>query len=242
MSTEHSQIEVGGITVQIARKAIKNLHLGVYPPGGRVRVAAPLRMTDDAVRLAVVSRLAWIKRQRQRFAAQARESRRGWVSGESHYFLGRRYRLRVVPASGPSGVRLRHRTRMELLVPEEATADQRERVVQRWYRQELKKLIPALLGEWQARLGVRVTGWGIKRMKTKWGSCSVDAGRIWLNVELAKKPPQCLEYILVHELVHLRERRHNDRFLALMDEHLPDWRQRRATLNAAPLAHDNWTY
>lgn len=242
MSTEHSQIEVSGLPVQIVRKAIKNLHLGVYPPHGRVRVAVPLRVTDEAVRLAVVGKLGWIKRQRQRFESQPRESRREMVSGESHYFLGGRYRLRVIPAIGASGIVLRNRTRMELHVQPGATAAQRDRVLQRWYRQELKKLIPPLLEKWQAVLGVQVAAWGIKRMKTKWGACNVDARRIWLNLELAKKRPQCLEYILVHELAHLIERHHNDCFVAIMDKHLPQWRQRRQGLNSAPLGHDTWTY
>jgi predicted metal-dependent hydrolase len=242
MSTERSQIEVGGLPVQIVRKAIKNLHLGVYPPHGRVRVAAPLRVTDDAVRLAVIGKLAWIKRQRARFVAQPRESQREMVSGESHYFLGRRYRLRVMPAAGASGVLLRNRTRMELHAPPGVSAAQRDRVLQRWYRRQLRKLIPPLLEKWQAALGVTVAYWGIKKMKTKWGACNPAARRIWLNLELARKPPQCLEYLVAHELAHLRERHHNDRFLALMDRHLPQWRQRRQELNSAPLGHDTWTH
>ena len=242
MSIERSQIEVGGLTVQIVRKAIKNLHLGVYPPQGRVRVAAPFRVTDEAIRLAVIGKLGWIKRQRARFEGQPRESQREMVSGESHYFLGRRYRLRVMHAAGASGVLLRNRTRMELHVPPKATAAQRDRVLQRWYRQELKKLIPPLLEKWRTVLGVQAADWGIKKMKTKWGACNVDARRLWLNLELAKKPPQCLEYIVVHELAHLLERHHNDRFAAIMDKHLPRWRLARQELNAAPLANETWSY
>ncbi len=240
MSIERSQIEVRGLTVQIVRKAIKNLHLGVYPPHGRVRVAAPLRVTDEAIRLAVIGKLGWIKRQRVRFESQARESQREMVSGESHYFLGRRYRLRVIKAAGASGVVLRNRTRMELHARLGATAAQRERVLRRWYRQELKKLIPPLLGKWQQVLGVQVAVWGIKKMKTKWGTCNAHARRIWLNLELAKKPPQCLEYVVVHELAHLIERHHDARFVALMDEHLPRWHRHLQELNSAPLAHDSW--
>ena len=242
MSTERSQIEVGGLPVQIVRKAIKNLHLGVYPPHGRVRVAAPLRVTDDAVRLAVVGKLGWIKRQRARFEAQPREFLREMVSGESHYFLGRRYRLRVIHTTGAGGIVLRGQTRMELHAPAGATVAQRDRVLQRWYRQELMKLIPPLLEKWQVDLGVQVADWGIKKMKTKWGSCNARAHRIWLNLELAKKPIQCLEYILVHELVHLIERHHNDRFVALMDQHLPQWRLHKQELNSAPLPHETWRY
>jgi predicted metal-dependent hydrolase len=230
------------VTVQVVRKPIKNLHLGVYPPHGRVRVAAPLRVSDDAVRLAVVGKLGWIKRQRGRFEAQPRQSAREVVSGESHYVFGRRYRLRVVYAPGPAKVFLVGKATMELRVAQDASTEQRLLLLQNWYRQQLRERIKPLLEKWQKVLGVQLDGCGIKRMKTKWGSCNPEARRIWLNLELAKKPVQCLEYLIVHELAHLIERHHNDRFTALMDEHLPDWKARRALLNAQPLAHDTWGY
>jgi predicted metal-dependent hydrolase len=242
MSTEKRQIVVNGLVIQIVRKAIKNLHLGVYPPNGRVRVAAPLAVTDNAVRLAVIGKLGWIKRQQERFEAQPRQSEREMVSGESHYFLGRRYRLRVIPHDGATKVVLRNRSRIELHARAEATAAQREQVLHRWYRQQLKKLTSPLLEKWQTALGVQVADWRIKKMKTKWGTCTVEARRIWLNLELAKKPVKCLEYLIVHELAHLLERRHNDRFIALMNKHLPQWRLHRAELNSAPLAHETWSY
>src|SRR6266571_3926318 len=172
MNTEASEIRVEGIAVRVLRKDIKNLHLGVYPPNGRVRVAAPLAVSDDAVRLAIVGRLGWIKKQRATFAAQTRESAREMVSGESHYFLGRRYRLRVVLDVGPSRVVLENRTRLELRVPLGADAGVRERAFQRWYRQRLRELIPPLLEKWEPIVGVRVAFWCIKRMKTRWGSCN----------------------------------------------------------------------
>lgn len=242
MITDKSQIRVSGVPVEIVRKGIKNLHLGVYPPHGRVRVAAPLRVSDDAVRLAVVGKLGWIKRQRARFEAQPRQSAREMVSGESHYFLGQRYRLRVVKCDGPANVVARNKSVIELHVRRDSIAVQRERVLQRWYRQQLKELIPPLLEKWQPALGVQANEWAIKKMKTKWGACNVEARRIWLNLELAKKPVQCLEYLIVHELVHLLERHHNDAFVALMNKFLPQWRLRRAELNAAPLAHEAWSY
>jgi len=242
MITDKSQIRVSGVPVEIVRKGIKNLHLGVYPPHGRVRVAAPLRVSDAAVRLAVVGKLGWIKRQRARFEAQPRQSEREMVSGESHYFLGQRYRLRVVTYEGPAKVIARNKSIIELHVRRESSAEQRERVLQRWYRQQLKELIPPLLEKWQPVLGVQANEWAIKKMKTKWGACNVKARRIWLNLELAKKPAQCLEYIIVHELLHLLERQHNDNFFALMNEYLPQWRSRRSELNAAPLAHARWSY
>jgi predicted metal-dependent hydrolase len=164
------------------------------------------------------------------------------VSGESHYFLGKRYRLRVIKHDGTASVVVRNKSTIELRVRPATSAEQRERVLQRWYRQQLKELIPPLLEKWQAAMGVKVADWRIKKMKTKWGACSAGAGRIWLNLELAKKPVQCLEYLIVHELAHLIERHHNDRFLSLMDQHLPNWRQYRAALNAAPLAHESWSY
>jgi predicted metal-dependent hydrolase len=242
MNTERREIRVSGLSVEIVRKSIKNLHLGVYPPHGRVRVAAPLAVSDEAVRLAVIGKLGWIRRQRARFAAQPRQTKREMVSGESHYYLGRRYRLRVVEHRGTARVELRNTTVLELHVRPGTDTEGRDRIVQNWYREQLRALIPPLLAKWEAILGVRAVDWGIKRMKTKWGACSTDAGRIWLNLELAKKPVQCLEYIVVHELAHLIERHHNDRFAALMDRYLPAWRQYRGELQAAPLAHSDWTY
>jgi predicted metal-dependent hydrolase len=242
MNTESHDLTINGLPVSIVRKAIKNLHLGVYPPHGRVRVAVPLAVTDEAVRLAVVGKLGWIKRQRAKFKAQPRQSAREMVRGESHYFLGTRYRLRVIQQYGASRVVLRNRSSMELYVQPRTTAEQRERVLHRWYRQRLKELIPPLLEKWQSALGVQVADWGVKKMKTKWGTCSVDARRIWLNLELAKKPVQCLEYIVVHELVHLIERRHNEHFVSIEDKHLPQWRLHRQELNAAPLAQEAWDH
>jgi predicted metal-dependent hydrolase len=242
MSTETRSITVSGIPITVDRKNIKNLHLGVYPPNGRVRVAAPLKVGDDAVRLAVISRLAWIRRQQARFQAQPRQSRREMVSGECHYFLGARYRLKVIEGWGPSRVELRGKTGLMLHSRPDATAAERDQTLQRWYRDQLSPLVQPLVEKWQQKLGVRVAEWRIKKMKTKWGSCTVQARRIWLNLELVKKPVRCLEYIVVHEMVHLLERSHNERFVALMDKHMPLWRQHRDELNAAPLAHWDWQY
>ena len=242
MSTERRHIVVGGLPIQIVRKAIKNLHLGVYPPNGRVRVAVPTTVSDAAVRVAVVGKLGWIKRQRARFAAQARQSKREMAAGESHYLFGRRYRLRIVAGGRAGKIVVCGNSVIELHDSVGMDGGQRERSLQRWYRQQLKALVPDVLNKWQATLGVQVAGWTIKKMKTKWGSCNPESRRIWLNLELAKKPVQCVEYLIVHELVHLIERRHNDRFMSIMDEHLPQWRLRRAELNAAPLAHEDWTY
>jgi len=242
MNTKKVEIRVGGLAVQIVRKDIKNLHLGVYPPNGRVRVAAPLALTDDAVRLAVISRLGWIKRQRAKFEGQPRQSQREMVTGESHYFLGQRYRLNVIEHHGAGKVVLPNKSTMALYVRPEASLVRRKQVLQRWYREQLKTLIPPLLEKWQTTLGVQAAHWGVKKMKTKWGSCNIGPRRVWFNLELAKKPVQCLEYIVVHELTHLLERHHNERFTRFIEQHLPTWRVWRDMLNHAPLAHENWSY
>lgn len=240
MTTEAHTLTVSGLRVSVLRKPIKNLHLGVYPPDGRIRVAAPLAISDAAVRVAVIGRLRWIKRQRAAFALQPRESDREMVSGESHYLQGRRYRLDVVEAVGPSKIDTRGSGTIVLHARPGSTTEDRERLLQRWYRDRLRCLVQQQLDKWQPVLGVRVADWGIKKMKTKWGSCNSKARRIWLNLELVKKPQACLEYVVVHELLHLLVRKHDERFLHLMDLHLPNWRRLRTELNAAPLAHATW--
>ena len=233
---------VHGLVVDVVRKNIKNLHLAVYPPNGRVRVAVPLRVNDEAVRLAVISRLAWIKRQRARFAQQERQSAREYVSGESHYYQGLRYRLNVIYHDGPPRVTVRNRTTLDLYVRSGSDTAQRERVLLVWYRRQLKAMILPLIAKWEPILGVKVAEWGVKQMKTRWGTCNIEARRIWLNLELVKKPALCLEYIVVHEMVHLLERHHNDRYAAYMDKFMPQWRLHREELNRAPLAHEDWEY
>ena len=242
MSIEPKEIIVGGIRVAVIHKAIKNLHLGVYPPNGRVRIAAPLAMSDAAIRLAAVRKLGWIKRNKRRFQEQPRQSAREMVNGESHYYLGQRYRLRVVEVDGAPKVDFSGGSVIKLYVRPHSTADVRLEVLQSWYRQRLKDMIPPLLEQWQDALGVRVTHWGVKKMKTRWGTCNPTAKRIWLNLELVKKPARCLELILVHELVHLIERKHNDRFVTIMNKHLPKWKLYRSELAVAPLGHDVWEY
>ena len=224
------------------RKPIKNLHLSVLPPEGRVRVSVPRRIDDEAVRLAVVSKLRWIRRHQKTFADQPRQSRREMTSGESHYFLGRRYRLRVLEHDSPPLVNRDGNTELTMRVRPGTGHDKREQMLNEWYRRHMKALVPDLIVKWQPIIGVWVADWGIKKMKTKWGSCNVREHRVWLNLELAKKPPRCLEYVLVHEMVHLLERRHNERFKTLMDRFMPQWRLYRDELNRAPLAHEEWAY
>ncbi len=233
---------IGSLSVEVVRKDIKNLHLGVYPPNGRVRVATPLVVSDEAVRLAVIGKLGWIRKQKAKFAGQPRQSQREMVNGESHYFLGQRYRLRVHEHDGPARVALRGVASLDLFVRPGTSSKQREVVLLHWHREQLKAMIPPLLEKWQLILGVHVTDWGIKKMKTKWGSCNPAAERLWFNLELAKKPLPCLEYIVVHELVHLHERNHTERFTALMEAHMPKWRLYRKILNKTPLGHEEWDY
>ncbi len=233
------QITVAGIPVTIVRKAIENLHLGVYPPDGRVRVAVPLHTTDDNARLAVVSRLPWIRKQQASFRAQARQSDREMVDGESHYVWGVRHRLQVSERRGRHEVQLGGRF-LRLLVNPGTSVEKRRLLLNEWYRQQLKSRIPGLVQHWQPIIGVAVNDWGVKRMKTRWGTCNIEAGRIWLNLELAKKPSECLEYVVVHEMVHLLERHHTERFRTLLDGFLPHWPHVRAILNQAPLANEDW--
>lgn len=242
MTTSAKQLKLGGIAVEVVRKEIKNLHLAVYPPEGRVRVAVPAKLSDEAVRLAVVTRLAWIRKQRAAFLGQDRQSEREMVTGESHYFEGRRYRLDVIEVEGRPSISLRGNRKMELRVRPGTGRDKRLEVLRRWYRCSLRDHIPSLVSKWEESIGVKVAHWTIRRMRTRWGTCDASARRVCVNLELAKKPPACLEYILAHEMVHFLERHHNDRFREHMDRLMPQWRTRRQELNRAPLAHEDWKY
>ena len=239
---ESRHIEVRGISVEVVRKNIKNLHLGVYPPHGRVRVAAPLRLDAAVVRLAVIQRLGWIRRKQTDFVKQQRQSQREFVSGESHYFFGKRYRLKVTEQDCPPKVKLLNNTRIGLTVRPGTNRDKREAVLYEWYREHLRAQVQPLIEKWEPKMQVSVDEVRIRKMKTQWGACNIEARRIWLNLELAKKPKSCLVYVLVHEMTHLLERHHNDRFRELMDTFLPQWRTYRDELNKAPLAYENWRY
>ena len=238
-----AEMVVGDLRVEVVRKDIKNLHIGVYPPDGRVRVAAPRRLTDEAIRMAIVTRIGWIRKQQRQFVEKNRVSRREYVERESHYFMGRRYLLEVLERSDKQAVEIVGKKTLRMnLVGTETTTEDRQRLLDTWYRQSLREHVRDLVPIWEEVMGVEVRDWRIRKMKTRWGSCSIDAGRVWLNLELAKKPPACIEYILVHEMVHLMERNHNDRFRKLMDRYLPQWRQHREELNQYPLKHEDWRY
>lgn len=240
MNIETGVLWVSGVEVLVVRKEIKHLHLGVYPPDGRVRVAVPSAVTNAAVRVAVARNLSWIKRQQAAFDRQPRQSAREFVSGESHHYLGRRYLLRVIEAEGPGKIVLPNKTILELHVRSGSDCAQRCRVLDAWYRAELRAVVGPMLDTWAKRLRVDVAGWGIRRMKTKWGTSHGAARRVWLNLELVKKPIECIEYVVVHELAHFIEPYHDERFVALLDRHLPTWRFLRAELNALPLAEQKW--
>ena len=229
------------ITVEVVRKDIKNIHLSVYPPHGTVRVSAPLRLKLDAIRVFAISKLSWIRQQQTRLRAQERETPREYLELESHYVWGKRYLLQLQEANAAPAIRLTH-SHMVLQLRPGASVAKREAVVAQWYRGQVKAAAPALVGKWEKALGVTAAHVRVQRMKTQWGSCNPQARSIRLNTDLAKKPPQCLEYIVLHELVHLLERHHNERFTALMDQHMPDWPQRRQLLNSALLGHEQWSY
>ena len=238
--TNQSVLKVADLEVDVVRKDIKNLHVAVYPPLGRVRVAAPEGLGQEAVRLAVVSRLAWIRKQQNRIWNQERQSRREMVDGEAHYSWGRKYRLRVVDDDTAKEVRTTSDGWLEIRGPAGADRDARERRLNEWYREQMKEEIPGCIEKWAPVLDVEQPKWRIRRMKTKWGTCNPEKRLIWLNTELAKKPHSCLEYVVVHEMIHLLERTHSDRFYDLQDRFLPSWRSQRETLNALPLADEDW--
>lgn len=240
MNTASAYLTVRGIDVDVIYKDIKNLHIGVYPPLGRVRVAAPSRLEDDQVRLAVIQRLPWIKRQREQFKAAARQTEREMVTGESHYVWGLRRRLKVVERPGRTHFEV-DGDRLMLYSPSNTTAEQRRSALDQWHRQQLREAIPVVIETWEQKLDVSVPKWTIRRMKTKWGSCNRETRHVWFNVELAKKHPDCLEYIVVHEMAHYFERNHGERFTTLMDKYLPDWRNRREQLNGSPLTQEEWS-
>lgn len=229
-----TQIELGGVVLDVVRKDIKNIHLSVYPPTGRVRLAAPARMKIDTIRLFAIAKLGWIKQQQKKLREQERESPREYVDRESHYVWGRRVLLKLVEVDAPASVQLRH-TKLQVTVRPGTDEAGREAIVSNWYRQILKAEVPGLIATWAPRVGVEVNGFFVQKMKTKWGSCNPIARTLRLNTELAKKPKDLLEYVVVHEMLHLVEPTHGERFMALMDAHYPKWREARVELNELPL-------
>ncbi len=236
-----SELKLGDISVDVVLKDIKNVHLSVYPPTGRVRISAPSHMSMDTIRVFAISKLDWIKKHQKALEKQARETPRDFLDRESHFVWGKRYLLHVSERDEAPSIRLTG-NKMTLSVRSGADAEKRHAVLEEWYRKQHKLAIPPLIARWEPQMGVSVERFHIQRMKTKWGSCNPGSQSIRLNTELARKPRECIEYIVMHELAHLIEPTHNARFVALMDRLLPQWRTLRAGLNAAPLAHAEWKY
>ncbi|MBM3713679.1 MAG: M48 family metallopeptidase [Actinobacteria bacterium] len=238
-SISKQQIELGSIYIDVIYKDIKNLHLSVHPPTGQVRISAPLRMNVENIRIFAISKIGWIKKQQTKFLNQKRETSREYITRESHYYLGKRYLLKVIEQDNPPKVVLQHDT-IELYVRKGSTIEQKQIIMDRWYRKQLKKIVPGYIAELEKKINVQVVEYGIKIMKTKWGSCNPDARRIWLNLELAKKPLEYLEYILAHEMIHLIERQHNKQFIAYLNKFIPKWRHYKEELNRSALGFIDW--
>lgn len=230
-------MQVGDIAVHVTLKNVKNVHLGVYPPGGRVRIAAPVRMNLETIRALAVSKLPWIRRQRSAFLGQRRETPRDYVSGESHYVWGRRFLLSIEEKEAAPRIEKHHR-RLSLQIRPGTALGRRAALLEGWYRQQIREALVGLLAQWAPIVGVTPGRIFIHRMRTKWGSCNPRSRNIRVNTELAKKPRECLEYILIHELIHLREPTHGLRFFELMDAILPGWETRRRELNRLPLRQE----
>ena len=241
MNTSHNTIELGDICLDVIHKNIKNVHLSVHPPNGRVTISAPIQMDLETIRLFSISKLGWIRKQQAKFANQKREAQREYVTRESHYYLGQRYLLKVLEHNAAPKVILKHNS-IELYVRKDATTAQKEDLLQGWYRQQLRELISQYVAKFEKKMNIKVSDIRIRSMKTKWGTCNHEAKRIWLNTELAKKPIESIEYVLVHEMVHLIERNHNEKFIACMDKFLPKWKHLREDLNRSALGHVEWSY
>lgn len=234
-----STLALGDIKVELTKKNIKNIHLYVYPPNGQVKVTAPENMKMEIIRGFVISKIPWIRKQQKKFQSQEREASREFLDGESLYCQGKRYLLRIIEKNEKASVQLKG-NEIVLQVRPGHDFEKRKVLLNKWYRGELKAMIPKIIEQYEPLMKVKVSEFGVKKMKTRWGTCNIWAKRIWLNLELAKKPFECLEYVVVHEMVHLLEASHNARFKALMDQFLPKWKSYRDLLNKSPVCHENW--
>jgi len=237
------QLTISNITIDVVRKDIKNIHLSVNPPDGSVKIASPLRIDDEAIRLFAISKIPWIKKQQKKFENQQRQSERNFITRESHYYKGQRFLLNIIEVDSQKKQKIHvSNNKLIMRIKKSITKEQRKKLLTEWYRSELKNMIPPLINKWEKKIGVKLSGWKVRQMKTKWGSCNIENRTILLNLELAKKPVQCLEYIVVHELLHLIERNHNKQFMKLLDSHLPQWELYRDQLNQFPISHPEWSY
>lgn len=240
MNSSHNIIELGNVSLDVVRKDIKNVHLSVHPPLGRATIAAPIKMDMETIRLFGISKLSWIRKQQMKLRKQKRETARQYVTRESHYYLGKRYLLKVIEQDSAQRVVLKHST-IELHVRPGATKVQKKALLQGWYRKQLKEVVPQFISHLEKKMKVAVSEVCVRSMRTKWGTCNIEARRIWLNTELIKKPIESIEYVLTHEMVHLLERNHNDRFITYMDKFLPTWKYLREELNRSALGHVVWS-
>lgn len=236
-----TELQIGDLLIDVVYKDIKNIHLSVHPPTGRVRISAPYRIKLDTLRVFAISKINWIRKQQERLKNQERETKREFINRESHYYLGKRYLLEIKESNTKPKINLNHNT-IEMYVKPNTTRDERERILNQWYREELRLKVAEFIEKWENRMGLKIKEFRIKKMKTRWGTCNIRERRIWFNLELAKKPINCIEYIVVHEMVHLFEKRHNERFKSLMDYYLPMWREYKKELNQQPISHFEWDY
>ena len=239
-STRFKKIRVSNLMIDTIHKDIKNIHLGVYPPDGRIRVSAPLKTNDEVIRLLILSKASWIKKQQVKFLRQERQTKREYVSGESHYLFGRRYRLNIIHTDTKPKIEIKRKIRIDLYIKPNSTTKQREAIFEKFYRAEMRKLVPILLKKWRKKVGVKVKEVKIRKMKTKWGTCKIADKRICLNLELVKKPSKCIDYVFVHELVHLRDKKHSQRFIDILESVLPNWQSLKEELYKTPLSYSKW--
>ena len=236
-----TNIQLSDLSVEVVLKDIKNIHLSVYPPNGRVRISAPLYMNINTIRVYAISKLDWIRQQQNKFQAQQRETPREYLERESHYVWGTRYLLYIVESDQLPFIDLSHH-QMLLNVRPGADQEKKKAIVEEWYRGELRQSAQELFAKWEPQMGVKVERLFVQRMKTRWGSCNPQKGSIRLNTDLAKKPRECLEYVVIHEMAHLLEPTHNAHFVALMDRFMPNWKHYKEELNREPLSHVTWEY
>lgn len=237
MSIKEEQIQILDLTIDVVKKDIKNMHLAVYPPTGRIRIASPKDVNDEAIRLFAIGKIRWIKKHQKNFYEQLREAPREYITGESHYFDGKRYLLRVIERYGKHELKIKNKSYLELYVSPIATIEAKEKVFNEWYRDHLKEIVPDIIKKWEEKTNLNCDHWDIKKMRTRWGSCNIEKRKILLNLELAKKPRHCLEYVIVHELMHFFERNHNDHFKGLLDKYMPNWVSYKRELNKLPITY-----
>jgi hypothetical protein len=231
------QIILGDMPIDVVHKDIKNVHLSVYPPNGKVKISAPLRMDLDTIRVFAISKMSWITKQQIKLQNQEKETPRDYITMESHYYLGKRYLLKVIERNTPPKVVINHGT-IELYIRPDTSTDKRKKILDEWYRKRLTEIVHTVVAQYEESMKVNVVEFAIKKMKTKWGTCNIEAKRIWLNLELAKKPRECIEYVVVHEMTHLLERHHNEEFIGYLSKFFPKWGSYREMLNKSPLHHE----